>query len=82
MGPSARLSGLKLAANLESGASLTMSLPLPGLNSSGPVETLASPTVYELKEGTEWRFEVAFDSKVEVKVRLGPHLQSKPSNFC
>ena len=44
-------------------------MSLPGLQiSSTPVEIEAAPTIHELKEGTEWRFEVAFGSKVEVKV--------------
>lgn len=44
-------------------------MSLPGLDISAPVETVVSPTVHELKEQTEWRFEVAFGSKVEVRVR-------------
>ena len=48
----------------------TITMSLPGLQvSSTPVEVEATPTIHELKEGTEWRFEVAFGSKVEVKVR-------------
>ena len=43
-------------------------MSLPGLDLSAPVETVINPTVYELKEQTEWRFEVAFLSKVEVRV--------------
>ena len=46
--------------------SSTMSLP--GLDLSAPVETVVTPTVHELKEQTEWRFEVAFGTKVEVRV--------------
>ena len=43
-------------------------MSLPGLDLSTPVETVVNPTVYELKEQTEWRFEVAFLSKVEIRV--------------
>ena len=45
---------------------LTMSLP--GLNISAPVQEVKAPVAYDLREGTEWRFEVAFGTKVEVKV--------------
>ena len=47
----------------------TSKMSLPGLDLSAPVETVVSPTVYELKEQTEWRFEVTFDNTVEVRVR-------------
>ena len=43
-------------------------MSLPGLDLSAPVETVAAPTVHDLKEQTEWRFEVAFGTKVEVRV--------------
>ena len=43
-------------------------MSLPGLDLSVPVESVVNPTIYELKEQTEWRFEVAFHSKVEVRV--------------
>ena len=43
-------------------------MSLPGLDLSAPVESVVNPTIYELKEQTEWRFEVAFQSKVEVRV--------------
>ena len=43
-------------------------MSLPGLDLSAPVEVVVNPTVYELKEQTEWRFEVAFLAKVEVRV--------------
>lgn len=43
-------------------------MSLPGLELSVPVETTRVPTIQELKEGTEWRFEVAFGTKVEVRV--------------
>lgn len=42
-------------------------MSLPGLQVSVPTETVVAPTIQELKEGTEWRFEVAFGTKVEVK---------------
>ncbi len=47
----------------------TVTMSLPGLQISTPVEVEATPIIHELKEGTEWRFEVAFGLKVEVKVR-------------
>lgn len=47
----------------------TITMSLPGLQISAPAEVESIPTIHELKEGTEWRFEVAFGSKVEVKVR-------------
>lgn len=47
----------------------TITMSLPGLQISAPAEIEATPIIHELKEGTEWRFEVAFGSKVEVKVR-------------
>ena len=43
-------------------------MSLPGLDVSAPVEIVVAPTVHELKEQTEWRFEVAFDAKIEVRV--------------
>lgn len=43
-------------------------MSLPGLDLSAPVETVTTPTVHELNGQTEWRFEVAFGSKVEVRV--------------
>ena len=44
-------------------------MSLPGLELSAPVETVVTPTVHELKEQTEWRFEVAFGAKIEIRVR-------------
>ncbi|KAL9128688.1 MAG: hypothetical protein Q9217_002681 [Psora testacea] len=46
-------------------------MSLPGLNVSAPVQEILVPSVYELKEGAEWRFEVSFSSKVEVKLLSG-----------
>lgn len=46
----------------------TSKMSLPGLDLSAPIETVATPTVHELKEQTEWRFEVAFGTKIEVRV--------------
>ncbi len=43
-------------------------MSLPGLQLSAPVETNVAPAVHELQEGSEWRFEVAFGTKAEVKV--------------
>ena len=48
-------------------------MSLPGLELSAPVETAVTLTVHELKEQTEWRFEVAFGTKLEVRVR-SPYL--------
>lgn len=50
------------------GHAYTSNMSLPGLDLSAPVKTFATPTVHELKEQTEWRFEVAFGTKVEVRV--------------
>ena len=46
-------------------------MSLPGLQLSEPKQNVATSitTVYEIKEGTEWRFEVAFGSEIKVKVR-------------
>ena len=44
-------------------------MSLPGLNVATPVEEAVAISVIELKENTEWRFEVAFGTKVEVKAR-------------
>ena len=50
-------------------------MSLPGLGLSVALESqYHPPVVHELKEGTEWRFEVAFESNVEVKV-LHPDAQ-------
>ncbi|KAI4206761.1 MAG: hypothetical protein LQ346_000950 [Caloplaca aetnensis] len=45
-------------------------MSLPGLQLSAPVENVVNTAVHELPEGSEWRFEVAFGSKIEIKVRL------------
>lgn len=45
-------------------------MSLPGLQLSTPVETKLAPAVHELQEGSEWRFEVAFGTKIEVKVEI------------
>ncbi|KAL9101987.1 MAG: hypothetical protein Q9163_002816 [Psora crenata] len=46
---------------------LLLTMSLPGLNVPAPVQEVVVPSTHELKEGTEWRFEVAFSTKVEVK---------------
>lgn len=46
---------------------LNMSI-LPGLQLNTPSEPVSAPIIHEIKENTEWRFEVAFGSKIEVKV--------------
>ena len=43
-------------------------MSLPGLDLSAPIETATPPTIHELKKQTEWRFEVAFGSRVELRV--------------
>lgn len=48
--------------------SAPLKMSLPGLQLEAPIETGSTPTVHEIKENSEWRFEVAFGSKVEVKV--------------
>lgn len=44
---------------------LTMSLP--GLRISAPIEPVISTAIHTIGVETEWRFEVAFDSTVEIK---------------
>ena len=41
---------------------------LPGLQLNTPSEPVSTSTIHEIKENAEWRFEVAFGSKIEVKV--------------
>lgn len=48
---------------------LTMAT-LPGLQLSTPGEPVSTQIIHDIKENTEWRFEVAFGSKVEVKVQF------------
>lgn len=43
-------------------------MSLPGLNVATPVPETVTTSVIELKENTEWRFEVAFGKTVAVKV--------------
>ncbi|KAI9795657.1 MAG: Cleavage polyadenylation factor subunit clp1 [Piccolia ochrophora] len=45
-------------------------MSLPGLQLSAPTE-VAAPTVQQLDKGSEWRFEVAFGSNVEIKLLTG-----------
>ena len=58
-----------------SGKSYIMSLP--GLQLDAPVETSVIRLEHELKEGTEWRFEVAFGSTIQVQVRIFSALCSR-----
>ena len=44
-------------------------MSLPGLHISTPEPETKSVAAHELKERTEWRFEVAFGTHVEIKVR-------------
>ena len=43
-------------------------MSLPGLQLEAPVQSISEPTIHDIKENSEWRFEVPFGSKVEVKV--------------
>lgn len=44
-------------------------MSLPGLlQHEKPAVPLSTPTIYDIKENSEWRFEVPFGSKIEVKV--------------
>jgi hypothetical protein len=43
-------------------------MSLPGLQLEAPVESVSAPAIHEIEENSEWRFEVPFGSKVEVKV--------------
>lgn len=43
-------------------------MSLPGLQLEAPVVSISEPTIHDIKENSEWRFEVPFGSKVEVKV--------------
>lgn len=58
-------------------------MSLPGLQLEAPVETGSTPTIHDIKENSEWRFEVAFGSKVEVKVggNLIGILQNTGTNY-
>ena len=61
------------------GARAFAGMSLPGLGLSVVPEAQSCPlVVHELKEGAEWRFEVAFGTNVEVKVF---HLGAGQSNF-
>jgi hypothetical protein len=45
-------------------------MALPGLNlNSVPIVEEKTATITDLQPNSEWRFEVAFGDKVEVKVR-------------
>ncbi|KAL8800829.1 MAG: hypothetical protein Q9182_004889 [Xanthomendoza sp. 2 TL-2023] len=46
-------------------------MSLPGLQLSAPVEPVLSTAVHHLPGGTEWRFEVAFGSNVEIRLLSG-----------
>lgn len=44
-------------------------MSLPGLQLNAPTVPVSSgPIFHDIKENTEWRFEVAFGAKIEVKV--------------
>ena len=46
-------------------------MALPGLNFDAltvPLQEEKSSVIHELAAGTEWRFEVAFDQSIDVKV--------------
>ncbi|KAL9597140.1 MAG: hypothetical protein Q9219_005362 [cf. Caloplaca sp. 3 TL-2023] len=46
-------------------------MSLPGLQLVTSIDPVINTTVHELLEGSEWRFEVAFGSKIEVKLLSG-----------
>ncbi|KAL8953152.1 MAG: hypothetical protein Q9222_000973 [Ikaeria aurantiellina] len=46
-------------------------MSLPGLQLSAPVEAVVSTQIYDVPEGTEWRFEVQFGSNVEIRLLSG-----------
>ncbi|KAL8712949.1 MAG: hypothetical protein Q9220_002807 [cf. Caloplaca sp. 1 TL-2023] len=46
-------------------------MSLPGLQLSAPVEAVVSTQRYDIAEGTEWRFEVQFGSRIEIKLLSG-----------
>ncbi|KAI9848023.1 MAG: Cleavage polyadenylation factor subunit clp1 [Sclerophora amabilis] len=46
-------------------------MSLPGLQLTAPVEVSVPATLHELQKGSEWRFEVAFGSSIEVKLLKG-----------
>ena len=48
-----------------------LDMALPGLNLDAltvPLQEERSSVIHELAAGTEWRFEVAFDQSIDVKV--------------
>lgn len=51
-----------------SGQATTSKMSLPGLDISVPTQSVVTPSVHELKEQTEWRFEVAYGTKIEFRV--------------
>ncbi len=46
------------------------SMSLPGLQLDAPDEQVSTSITHDIKEKNEWRFEVPFGSKIEVKVGL------------
>lgn len=69
--PSSDLPGLgQLIALNETKENQLQKMSLPGLGLATQPEAEAyPPAIHNLKEGSEWRFEVPFDSKIEVKVQ-------------
>ena len=43
-------------------------MSLPGLQLDAPIELVSAPIFHNVKANSEWRFEVAFGAKIEVKV--------------
>jgi hypothetical protein len=43
-------------------------MSLPGLQLEAPTESVSAPITHDIKENSEWRFEVPFGSQVNVKV--------------
>lgn len=57
-------------------------MSLPGLQISTPVvATVAAPIVHDLEANTEWRFEVAFGGKIEIKARNASCLHEAANIF-
>ncbi|KAL8690779.1 MAG: hypothetical protein Q9218_003853 [Villophora microphyllina] len=46
-------------------------MSLPGLQISAPVEPVLSTAIHGIPAETEWRFEVAFEAKIEIKLLVG-----------
>ncbi|KAL8703021.1 MAG: hypothetical protein Q9201_003797 [Fulgogasparrea decipioides] len=54
-----------------SSATHRLTMSLPGLQISAPIEPIVATAIHEIQAETEWRFEVAFGSKIDVKLLSG-----------